>query len=69
MSDDPARPRFMVIQAMRWAGMALVVIGLLTISGRIDLPREAGYALFLVGIVDALIMPTVLARRWKSPPP
>jgi hypothetical protein len=69
MSEDPARRRFMVVQAMRWAGVAFVILGLLVINGRVDLPREAGYVLFLIGIVDALVMPTVLARRWKSPPP
>lgn len=71
MSDpaqDPARRRYMAILAMRWAGVALVIFGLLVIYRRIDLPREAGYVLFLVGVIDALIMPTVLARRWKSPP-
>jgi hypothetical protein len=69
MTEDPARRRFMVVQAMRWAGVAFVILGLLVINGRVDLPREAGYVLFLIGIVDALVMPTVLARRWKSPPP
>jgi hypothetical protein len=66
---NPARGRFMAIQAMRWLGLALVIFALLVIYRRIDLPVEAGYALFLVGLVDALIMPSVLARRWKSPPP
>lgn len=66
--SDPAKSRYMVILAMRWAGVALVVFGLMIIYRRIDLPKEAGYVLFLVGIVDALIVPSVLARRWKSPP-
>lgn len=69
MNDDPAKARFFVIQAMRWSGMALTLAGILIIYDRIDLPREAGYALFLIGLADALIVPTVLARRWKSPPP
>ena len=69
MNGDPAKARFLIIQAMRWSGLALVLVGLLVINGRIDLPREAGYAIFLVGLVDALIMPSVLARLWKSPLP
>jgi hypothetical protein len=68
MSADPAKARFIVIQVLRWSGLALVLFGLLIINRRIDLPEEAGYALFLVGLVDALIMPSVLARLWKSPP-
>lgn len=72
MSDqapDPAKRRYQAILAMRWAGVALVIFGLMIIYRRIDLPKEAGYVLFLVGVIDALIMPSVLARRWKSPPP
>lgn len=68
-APDPAKARFIAIQAMRWVGMALAVFGLLILYGKIDLPREAGYVLFLVGLVDALIVPTILAGRWKSPPP
>lgn len=66
---DPARARFFILQAIRWSGVALVVIGLMTIQRRIDLPQEAGYALLLAGLFEALFLPTLLARRWKSPPP
>lgn len=66
---DPARARFFAIVLIRWSGVALVLLGLLVLRRRIDLPIEASYALCLVGIVDALIVPTLLARRWKSPPP
>ncbi|MBV1686593.1 hypothetical protein KRR38_02630 [Novosphingobium sp. G106] len=68
-APDPAKRRYQTILAMRWAGMALVIFGLMIIYRRIDLPKEAGYVLFLIGIIDALIVPSVLARRWKSPPP
>ncbi|MBW8786081.1 MAG: hypothetical protein JF593_15905 [Novosphingobium sp.] len=51
LAQDPARRRYIAILAMRWAGLALVVFGLLVIYRRIDLPKEAGYVLFLVGIV------------------
>ena len=67
--SDPAKSRWMAIQVLRFAGVALVILGLLVINRRIELPIEAGYVLFLVGVIDALVMPTVLARRWRSPPP
>ena len=66
--NDPARARFFIIQAMRWTGLAMVVIGLMIVQRRIDLPKEAGYALTLIGLFDALFVPILLARRWKSPP-
>lgn len=68
MASDPAKARFIAIQLLRWTGVALVLVGLLAVNGRIGLPREAGYVLTVIGLVDALIMPTVLVRRWKSPP-
>lgn len=64
---DPARSRWIAIQAMRWIGLVLVGVGLLVVNHRIDLPEIAGYVLVGVGLFDALIMPTILARRWKSP--
>lgn len=67
MSDDRARARFIAIQALRWTGVAMVLIGLLAMNGRIDLPRAAGYVLVTVGLFDVLIMPTLLARRWRTP--
>ena len=66
---DPARARFFILQAIRWSGVAFVLIGLMIMQRRIDLPKEAGYALVLIGLFDALFVPTLLARRWKSPPP
>lgn len=68
MTPDPARNRFIAIQAMRWIGTAMAFVGLLVINRRIDLPIEVGYVLFVIGLLDALVMPTLLARRWKSPP-
>ena len=66
---DPARARFFIITLVRWSGVALVMLGLLIARRRIDLPVEAGYALLVIGVFDALVVPTLLARRWKSPPP
>lgn len=64
---DPAKARWMAIQAIRWTGLGLFVFGLLIYAGRIDLPIEAGWVLMAVGLLDALFMPSVLARMWKTP--
>lgn len=66
MNDDPARGRFLVIQLVRLVGVALALFGLLVIARRIDLPIEAGYALFVFGLFDAMIAPILLTKRWKS---
>lgn len=67
-APDPAKGRFIAIQALRWSGLAMAITGLLVIEKKIELPIEAGYGLFLVGLFDALIMPSLLARRWRTPP-
>ncbi|MCB2075045.1 MAG: hypothetical protein KDE49_15235 [Novosphingobium sp.] len=69
MSKDPAKAKFIAIQALRFSGLGLVMVGLLILYGEIDLPEIAGYVLFVVGLLDALIMPGVLARMWKTPLP
>lgn len=66
---DPARAKFFAIQALRMSGVAMVVVGILVIYGKIALPLEAGYVLFAVGLLDTLFMPTVLARIWRTPLP
>jgi len=68
MSNDPAKPRFLAIQALRWSGIAMVLVGLLIANRKIHLPEPAGLALTLAGLFGALIAPKLLARRWKSPP-
>lgn len=65
---DPAQQRFIAIQLIRVTGVALAVFGLVAIAGRTSVPVLAGYVLFGVGMFDALAMPIILARRWKSPP-
>jgi hypothetical protein len=69
MNGDPARARLMALHAMRWSGLALVIFGLLILRRPTAFPRELAYVLVLVGLIDALIMPKVLARRWRSPRP
>ncbi|MCB2048310.1 MAG: hypothetical protein KDE32_08790 [Novosphingobium sp.] len=64
---DPARARWMVIQMVRWTGLGMFVFGMLIYAGKIDLPPEVSWALMGVGLLDALFMPTVLARMWKTP--
>lgn len=66
---DPAKARFFVLQALRLSGAGIAMIGLLILYGRIGLPRAAGSVLFVVGLLEALIMPGVLARMWKKQRP
>lgn len=69
MNDDPAKSRFLIVQAARWSGLAMVLVGLAITNKVIDMPEMVGYVLVVIGLLDSLIVPSILARRWKSPPP
>lgn len=66
--ETKAQQRFLILNFVRISGAIMLVIGLAVIAnGLFDLPVAAGYVLFLVGIVDFMLVPLLLARRWKSP--
>ena len=66
-APDPAKARWLVLQAVRWTGLGLFIFGLLIYARKIDLPMEAAWAMMAVGLLDALFVPTMLARKWKTP--
>ena len=65
--ETRAQQRFLVLNLVRISGAIMLVIGLAVIAnGVFGLPVAAGYVLFLVGIVDFMLVPLLLAKRWKS---
>ena len=72
MNGDPAKAKFAAIQLARLSGVALVLVGLLVNADRLPalsgLPDAAGLVLIGIGLVDFFAVPTLLARRWRSPP-
>jgi hypothetical protein len=67
VSDTTARNRWLVIVFARLAGVAMVIVGLLGTQGRIEMPMWAAYVLLAAGLADVFLMPTFLARKWRSP--
>jgi len=68
MTEVQARQRFIIMNMLRLTGVFVALFGLAIIAGKLDLPREVGYVAFVVGLFDAMLLPPLLARRWKSPP-
>ncbi len=73
--DDKARAemqaqyRFLVINLCRIIGAVLLVVGLAVIAREaFGIPKAAGYVLFLVGMLNFLLVPVFLAKKWKSKP-
>ena len=67
--EDVARQRFLVLTAIRFSGVALALFGVAVAAGKAGLPAAAGYVLIALGALDALVMPIVLIKAWKRPPP
>jgi hypothetical protein len=68
IDDETARRRWGVIQAVRFAGVALVLVGVLIRYAVIPAPLAVGMALIVLGLVGTFFMPVMLARRWRTPP-
>ena len=66
VAEAQARQRFIVITAMRFAGVGLVMLGYAIVKGVIDLPYWVGVVLAVMGFFDVFAMPVFLARRWKA---
>jgi len=67
-SDEAARNRWMVINAVRIGGVVMVIVAILILRGVVPQPAWAGYVILAVGIVDVFLVPTLLARKWRTPP-
>ncbi len=67
--ETKSQYRFLVINIVRISGAIMLTLGLAIIArGLFGLPAAAGYLLFLVGLADFMLVPLLLAKRWKSPP-
>ncbi len=67
MTDDPARNRFLAISLIRLGGVALAFLGIAIIFRRLVEPADIiGTALLAIGAFDVLVLPVLLARRWRS---
>jgi hypothetical protein len=67
-SDEAlAQKRYYLLSASRLAGAVMIATGLGVIAnGFMNLPIMAGYALVLAGAFGFMVIPPILARRWKS---
>lgn len=67
--DQRARNRFFMIGAVRLAGAVTIALAVAISYGRIDsVPGELAYVLLVMGVIEFLVLPQMLVKRWKSPP-
>lgn len=62
-----ARQRFIVLNALRFSGIALVLIGIALARGHIipGLPWQVGGVIALAGLIDFFFAPPLIARAWR----
>lgn len=65
--DSLARSRFLAIAMLRFAGVAMIVAGILILNGAIAAPPVVGYVLAAIGFIDTFFVPQYLARKWRTP--
>ena len=66
VNDDPARLGFIILQFMRLSGVAFAIFGAAIIAGKIPLPAFIGGGLVVLGVIESLLLPALLARKWRS---
>ena len=65
--QDRARARFAILTAIRVTGVALAFAGAAVMSGHSGgLPRTSGLVLLVMGVIEVMVVPIILARKWKS---
>lgn len=67
--DIQARNRYFVISFARLAGVLMAVMGVVISAGRIEgIAPAIGYVIAVIGLVDMVVVPRMLARKWRTPP-
>lgn len=66
-NDDLAKQRFFVLSAVRAVSCAMLITGLLILAGKIAMPRAAGGVLAVLGLLEFVLLPPFLGRKWKTP--
>jgi len=68
IDDKQARDRFAVMTGLKLGGVVLMGLGLwMMLGGAIGGRYGFGGVLFVVGLAETIVVPRLLARRWRSP--
>ncbi len=52
----------------RLGGAILAAFGLIAIAGKANVEPALAYVLLIAGVIGFLVIPRMLASRWRSPP-
>lgn len=68
MTEEEAKKRFLILNLVRLFALAMVLAGVLNISGRLlpDLAPVLGYVLLVFGAADFFLAPVLLRKMWRG---
>jgi membrane protein YdbS with pleckstrin-like domain len=66
IAEARARNGFIIINLVRFSGVALVMLGFAIVRGVIDLPYAVGAVIAVVGFFEMFFLPRFIARRWNA---
>lgn len=65
-ADQRARQRFLIMNAARFSGLVLVLLGIAITRGTVALPWAVGAVLAVIGLLEFFFVPLIIAKRWKA---
>lgn len=65
-AEARAKSRFMLISAMRVAGVVMILAAIAVFNDALSLPDWAGYVLLVLGVFETFVTPTLLSRMWST---
>jgi membrane protein YdbS with pleckstrin-like domain len=66
IAEARARTGFIIINLVRFSGVALVMLGFAIVRGVIDLPYAVGAVIAVVGFIEVFFLPRFIACRFKA---
>ena len=64
--EAQARGRYLALNAARFGGLAVTLLGLAGVRNVVALPYLVSVALTLAGIAAFFFAPPIMAKHWKS---
>lgn len=61
-----ARTGFILVTAVRFGGVAMVMLGFAIVRGLIDLPYAVGAVIAVTGFFEIFFLPRFIARRFRD---
>lgn len=65
-AESRARQRFIILNALRFGGLGMVLLGVAITRKLIDLPWAVGAVVAVAGLIEFYFLPRFIARRWNA---